>query len=131
MDYSLRLNSCYICVKDMQRAINFYEKILKHNVVDQNKGLFIVDGIRFCLYDYQKFSDEVCFGDSCLPSFEVDDIESFIETLKRMNANIIFPLTKIDNNMVLEFEDSEGNNIEVFSKCRQYLENVDEVYAFY
>ena len=33
-----------------------------------------------------------------------------------LNAKIVFPLTKIKNNWVLEFKDSEENDIEVYCK---------------
>lgn len=29
MDYKIKLNSFYLCVKDLKRAVNFYETIIK------------------------------------------------------------------------------------------------------
>ncbi|GAG87914.1 unnamed protein product, partial [marine sediment metagenome] len=52
----------------------------------------------------------------CLPSFEVNDINKVIEKLKILDREIVFPLTKIGDNWVLEFKDTEGNDIEVYSK---------------
>lgn len=28
MDYMIKLNSFYLCVKDLKRAVNFYEQLL-------------------------------------------------------------------------------------------------------
>lgn len=114
----LNLNSLYICVKDMDRAIAFYEKFLEIPVYikDEVFSIFVINGFRFCLFNYQKVNEKVSFGDNCLPSFEVPDIEKLIEKLKKLNAEIVFPLTKINENWVLEFKDSEGNDIEVYSK---------------
>ena len=57
------------------------------------------------------------FGSNCLPSIEVDNIE----TLKRKieNLEICFSLTKIDNNYVVEFIDSEGNHIELTTPIKE------------
>lgn len=115
MDYKLKLNSCYICVKDMKRAIHFYEKMLNQEGVYAQKGLFLVDGIRVCLYNYQEFSDRVMFGHNCLLNFEVDDIPSFVEMLEELQADITIQPRVIGNTKVLEFKDSEGNSIRVYS----------------
>ncbi|KYH34253.1 hypothetical protein CLTEP_18280 [Clostridium tepidiprofundi DSM 19306] len=64
MRLELTLNSLYICVKDMNRAINFYEQFFEQKVDKK------------------------------------DDIFSVF----------------INENQVLEFKDSEGNDIEVY--CR-------------
>ena len=131
MGYEIKLNSFYLCVKDMKRAINFYEDILQQKATNESTGLFVVNGVRFCMYDYQQFNDSVVFGDNCLPSFEVNDIMTFIEKLEKLQAPISFPLTHIGNNWVLEFKDTEGNDIEVYSKYRPLEESPDTSYHFY
>ena len=72
----MKIKSLYICVDDMQRAIDFYT--------------------------------------NCLPSIEVDSIETLKRKIEKLE--ICFPLTKIDNNYVVEFIDSEGNHIELTTK---------------
>jgi predicted enzyme related to lactoylglutathione lyase len=61
-------------------------------------------------------NENVTWGDNCLPSFKVNDINKIIEKLKILDREIVFPLTKIHDNWVLEFKDTEGNDIEVTSK---------------
>ncbi|MBY9004979.1 MAG: hypothetical protein KGD73_13465 [Candidatus Lokiarchaeota archaeon] len=61
-------------------------------------------------------NENVTWGENCLPSFEVNDINKIIEKLKRLDRKIVFPLTKILDNWVLEFKDTECNDIEVTSK---------------
>lgn len=51
------------------------------------------------------------FGSNCLPSLEVDNLNILQDKIK--NLEICFPLTKIKNNWVIEFVDSEGNHIEL------------------
>jgi len=130
MDYKLKLNSFYLCVTDLQRAVNFYEQLLNQKVEDN--GFFIINGIRMMLFDYQSVNDtRIVFGHNCLPSFEVSDMEAFMKKLEQLNAPIIFPCERIGNNWVLEFKDSEGNPIEVYSKYRPFEEGPDEDYRFH
>lgn len=118
MELDFNLDSLYICVKDMDRAINFYEKLLEINVEvkDQVFSIFNIKGFRFCLFNNEKVNENKSWGDSCLPSFRVNDIFKLIERLKELNSDVIFPLTKINDSWVLEFEDSERNSIEAYSK---------------
>ena len=102
----------------MNRAIDFYEKLLEQSVENRDKvfSIFDIDGFRFCLFNNSKVQEKVNWGDNCLPSFEVNDMNKLIAKLEMLNAKIVFPVTKINNNLVLEFKDTEGNDIEVY--CR-------------
>ncbi|MBS4535723.1 VOC family protein [Clostridium sp. D2Q-14] len=119
MKLEINLNSLCICVKDMERAIKFYEKFLKQPVdkKDEVFSIFNFKGFNFCLFNNKKVNEEVTWGDNCLPSFEVSNMDMLRERLNDLNVEIIFPLTKIDGNWVLEFRDSEGNDIEIYSKA--------------
>ena len=128
--YKLKLNSFYLCVTDLKRAICFYENLLNQKV--ENDVFFIINGIRMMLFDYQSVDDDrIVFGHNCLPSFEVSDIKAFMEKLDELKAEIIFPCTRIGNNWVLEFKDSEGNPIEAYSKYRPLEDGPDEDYRFH
>ena len=115
-----KINSLYICVKDMERAISFYEKLLDQVVTEKDDiySVFDISGFRFGLFANEKMNEKHVFGDNCLPSFEVEDIKVAQERLEELNSDIVFPLTKIKNNLVLEFADSEGNHIELTSPVR-------------
>lgn len=119
MELKITINSLYISVKDMDRAISFYEQFLEQKVdkKDDIFSIFIISGFRFCLFNYSKVNETVTWGDNCLPSLEVNDMDKLIEKLKMLKVKIIFPLTKINENWVLEFTDSEGNDIEVYCKA--------------
>ncbi len=118
MNYDIELNSLYICVKDMDRAVRFYEAILNHKVdmKDDVASFFILKEFRFMLFHNQSVNEKVVYGDNCLPSFQVSNMESFLEKLEELNAPIEYPLTRINDNLVLEFKDPEGNDIEVYSR---------------
>lgn len=51
------------------------------------------------------------FGSNCLPSLEVNNINVLKSKLSKLK--IEFPLTQIGVNWVAEFEDSEGNHLEI------------------
>lgn len=118
MNLEIKLNSLYICVKNMERAIEFYEKFFEQSVFKKDEvfSIFDIKGFRFCLFDNSKVNEEVVWGNNCLPSFEVNNINELVKKLDIIGAEIVFPLTKINDNWVLEFKDSEGNDIEVYSK---------------
>ncbi|MTI49902.1 VOC family protein [Sporosalibacterium faouarense] len=118
MNYEINLNSLYICVKDMDRAINFYEKFFEQKVNQRDEvfSIFDIKGFRFCLFNNSEVNEEVTWGDNCLPSFEVSNMDKVKEKLDKLEVEIVFPLTKINKNWVLEFKDSEGNDIEIYSK---------------
>lgn len=108
-----KISSLYICVKDMERAIRFYEEFFGCPAaeVDAVYSVFDIDGFRFGLFAYQAMSEEHTFGSNCLPSVSFDDLQTLEAKLE--GKEICFPLTRIKGNWVAEFVDSEGNHIEV------------------
>jgi len=115
MELTFRINSLYICVKDMQRAVDFYEHLLGQKVTERNEiySIFDVGGFRYGLFANEKMNEPKRWGNNCLPSFSVNDINLFLQRLEELHCKIVFPLTVIGKNQVLEFTDSEGNDIEV------------------
>ena len=51
------------------------------------------------------------FGNNCLPSISVENVKILREKLTGGPA--VFPVTRIKNNWVAEFQDSEGNHVEL------------------
>ena len=60
---------------------------------------------------YKKMNEEHIFGSNCLPSIDVENLDVLKNKIK--DLKLCFPLTKINNNWVVEFVDSEGNHIEL------------------
>lgn len=108
-----RLYSLYLCVKNMDRAVSFYKDFFEKSplIEDEIYSVFDLDGFRLGLFAYQKMGEDHMFGSNCLPSLEVDNLNILQDKIK--NLEICFPLTKIKNNWVIEFVDSEGNHIEL------------------
>jgi len=108
-----QIKSLYICVKDMDRAIAFYEDFFEREVKEKDRiySVFEIDGFRFGLFAYQEMNENHLFGSNCLPSVNVNN-KSILE-YKLSNLKVLFPLAKIGENWVAEIEDSEGNHIEI------------------
>lgn len=113
-----KLESAYIAADNIERAIKFYEWFLDRKVIKKAKSLYLfdIDGFRLFLFDHKKENEKIDYGDNCLLSFEVDDAKKTKEKIENYGLNIVFKLTEILDNIVFEFEDPEGNHIEVFSK---------------
>lgn len=111
------IKSLYLCVKDMKRAITFYKDLLEQDVTirDDIYSVFDINGFRLGLFAYEKIDEKHTFGSNCLPSLEVSNIDVLKNKLSKLK--IIFPLTRIGLNWVAEFEDSEGNHIEITAPC--------------
>jgi len=117
----MRLNSAYICVKNMNRAIDFYQKFLGKRVTvrDDIFSIFDFHGFRLCLFNNSKVGEKVIYGDNCLLSFEVKDAEKLKNKLVREGIKIVYPITKLGKNLVFEFKDSEGNDVEVYNNFKR------------
>ena len=107
------IRSLYLCVKDMERAIKFYENFFEKEVTvrDEIYSVFDINGFRIGLFAYEKMNENHMFGSNCLPSVDVESID--ILRAKTEGLNICFPLTKIGNNWVVEIVDTENNHIEI------------------
>lgn len=109
----MRIQSMYLCVQDMERAIAFYERFFEQPVTEKDEiySVFEISGFRLGLFAYQKMNEPHTFGSNCLPSIEVDSLETLQRKLSGLE--LCFPLTQIGNNWVSEFVDSEGNHMEL------------------
>lgn len=112
------IKSMYICVKDMDRAISFYEKLFEKSVSERDEiySVFNIDGFRLGLFAYQKMNEEHTFGSNCLPSIAFENVD--VLEAKISGLELCFPLIKIKANWVAEFIDSEGNHVEVTAPAK-------------
>ena len=107
------IGSLYLCVKDMERAIKFYENFFEQKVTEKDDiySVFDVNGFRLGLFAYEKMNEDHSFGSNCLPSISVESMD--VLKSKICDLELCFPLTQIGNNWVVEFIDSEGNHVEL------------------
>lgn len=113
----MKVDSLYICVKDMNRAISFYEELFEQPVTERDDiySVFDIGGFRFGLFAYEKMNEPHTFGSNCLPSISFENIDVLEHKLE--GKEICFPLTVIGENHVTEIVDSEGNHIEMTAPC--------------
>lgn len=59
MDLEFKLRSLYICVKNMKRAIGFYEDLLGQKVTEKNDiySVFDINGFRYGLFANEKMNE--------------------------------------------------------------------------
>lgn len=109
------IGSLYLCVKDMERAIKFYESFFEKEVTERDDiySVFDINGFRMGLFAYEKMKEKHTYGSNCLPSISVENID--VMKRKIEGLELCFPLTRIRDNWVAEFVDSEGNHIELTS----------------
>lgn len=107
------IESLYLCVNDMERAIMFYENFFEKEVTERSDiySVFDINGFRFGLFAYKKTNEPHSFGSNCLPSISVDSLDNLKSKL--IGKDICFPITRINDNWVAEFVDSEGNHVEI------------------
>ncbi|MDD5600656.1 MAG: VOC family protein [Actinomycetota bacterium] len=107
------IRSLYLCVKDMNRAIQFYEDLFEQPVMlrDRIYSIFDINGFRLGLFAYEEVKEPHTYGTNCLPGIEVENLDILEKVLKKVQ--IVYPLTRIKDNWVAEFEDSEGNHLEI------------------
>ncbi len=109
----IKVDSLYICVKDMNRAVQFYEELFEQKVTERDEvySVFDMKGFRFGLFAYEKMNEQHIFGSNCLPSISFGSRQQLEKKLA--GREICFPLTRIRRNWVAEIVDSEGNHIEL------------------
>ncbi|MDD3647532.1 MAG: VOC family protein [Candidatus Dojkabacteria bacterium] len=112
-----KIDSAYLCVQNMDRAISFYEKLFlkKCSKKDRLYSVMEIGGFRIGLFANNRVKEKVKYGDNCLLSIKVDGMKNFLKHLEGLNVKLVYPLTKIGKNWVIEFRDSEGNDLEGYS----------------
>lgn len=125
MNCSIR--SLYLCAKDMERAIRFYEEFFEQAaaVRDEIYSVFEIGGFRLGLFAYEKMGETHLYGSNCLPSVEVESLAVLRRKLE--DLPIVFPITQIGPNWVAEFADSEGNHIELTAPVHPVDSKPEEV----
>ncbi|MGI6283672.1 MULTISPECIES: VOC family protein [Caproicibacterium] len=73
--------------------------------------MFDLQGFRQGLFAYQKRGEAHTYGNSCLPSFSIPNLDTL--RCKCAGKKVTFPITQIGENWVVKFLDSEGNTLEM------------------
>ncbi|MBD3244966.1 MAG: hypothetical protein GF335_03160 [Candidatus Moranbacteria bacterium] len=111
-----QIKAIYLSVKNMKRAVKFYEDIFDTPVssFDKRMSSFDFDYISLLLFDPSADNEKTTIGNNVVPNIEVEDINRMLEIIKEKNSKIIMPLEKVENYLIFQAEDPEGNVIEFY-----------------
>lgn len=114
----MRLNSLYIGVQNMNRALRFYETLLQKEPthVEERFSYFTFDGFIFGLFYAAYENEDLHFGNNCIPDFEVDHIEDEYKRVLSLTKEIVLDLHTVGSYLVFQCKDSEGNTIEFYEQ---------------
>ena len=110
------IRSLYLCVRDMERAVRFYEDFLERLVTckDELYSVFDISGFRLGLFAYEKAGENHIFGSNCLPSLEVDSLEDPEEEAGRPEGGFCMQENRNKLGVGVCGRESEGNPIEPY-----------------
>jgi len=111
-----QIKSIYVAVKDMDRAVKFYEDIfdVQASSKDNRMSSFEFDNITFLLYNPKSDNEAISMGNNVVPNIQVEDINKMLELIKSKNCEIVLPLEKIGKYNLFQAKDTEGNVIEFY-----------------
>lgn len=122
----MRLDHIYISVKNMDRAIAFYEDLLwqkiSHREGNQWADFNMWEWFYLWLIYYKIIDEKRILWNNSIPTFYSDDVDWVFEKIKKYNTKITFEPTDLAfttyRYYCFECEDTEWNLIEVTNYSR-------------
>jgi len=111
-----QIKAIYIAVKNMNRAVKFYEDVfdIKVSSKDKRMSLFNFENISFLLFKPSVDGKKTSIGNNVVPNIEVEDINKMLDLVKSKKCKIVMSLEKIEQYVIFQIEDTEGNVIEFY-----------------
>lgn len=117
----VRLDHIYVSVKDMNRAIKFYEDLLGTKIAHREENTWadfdIGHDLYFGLINPKIISDKRIVGNNVVFVFWSDDVDAVFEKVKKLGCKIVEEPTDLDFTdypyRCFQFYDTEGNLVEV------------------
>ena len=111
-----QIKAIYVAVKDMDRAVKFYEDIFNVKVSSKDKRMSSFDfgNITFLLFNPKIDNETISIGNNVVPNIEVGDINKILELIRSKKCEIVLPLKKIEKYILFQAKDTEGNIIEFY-----------------
>lgn len=117
----VKFDHVYVSVKDMDRAIKFYEDLLGMKITHREENTWadfdLGNGCFLGLIDPKIISDKRIVGNNAIPVFFADDVDVVFEKIKKWGVKITFPPEDLAfttyRYYCFECEDTEGNLIEI------------------
>lgn len=112
----MKLN-VYVAVTDMERAVVFYRAVFEREPVlhSDRFSAFQVGDAQFGLMNKSAYAHPLTVGNSCVPDFEVSDIDAEHDRITPIAARIteIIPVGPF---RLFMFTDADGNVLEFHSQ---------------
>lgn len=127
----MKLNSTMLVVDDINKSVDFYEKVLGlHVIMDFGANKTLTGGLALQTVEtYKEFigANEICFGGNNFEIyFEEDDFDEFADKLKECDVEYVHPIKEHSwGQRVVRFYDPDkhiievGENIEIV--CKRFL----------
>jgi predicted enzyme related to lactoylglutathione lyase len=114
----MKIDSLYVGVKDMKRAISFYEKLFGKKAEEASERFtsFDISGMTFALYNSKKDGAEMRFGNNCVPNIQVEDAYKEYERIQFIGGKPLDGMEEIEGMKIFQFLDTEGNVIEFYQQ---------------
>jgi len=117
----IMLDHFYISVKNMDRAIKFYEDILEMKVSHREENTWAdwdtKKGFYLGLINPKIISKKRKIGNNCTPVFWADNVDLVYKKVKKWKVKIIYPPTNLKFTeypyRCFSCKDTEGNIIEI------------------
>jgi predicted enzyme related to lactoylglutathione lyase len=113
-----QIKAIYVAVKNMDRAVKFYEDIfgVKVSSKDERMSSFDLNNISFLLFNPVIDGETVSIGNNVVPCIEVEDINKMLELVKSKGCEITMPLKRIGKYLIFQAKDTERNIIEFYQE---------------
>jgi len=117
----IKLDHIYVSVKDLDRAVRFYEELLgmkvKHREEKTWADFDVGSGFYLGLINPKIVSDKRVVGNNAIPVFFTDDVDAALAKIKKHKVKILFPPEDLAFTdypyRCFQCEDTEGNIIEI------------------
>lgn len=117
----VKLDHVYVSVKDMDRAIKFYEDLLGIKATHREGNTWadfdVGSGFYFGLINHKIISNKRIVGNNAVPVFWSDNVDGVFEKVKKWKCKIVDEPADLEFTdypyRCFQFYDTEGNLLEV------------------
>lgn len=111
----MELDTVSICVKDMDRALEFYIDFFgkQPERKDERFSFFELGNVTFGMYNPSADNESVEYGENCVAAFKTEDLEEERQRLKQL-APWVEEIQDLGSYRLFHFKDTEGNLLEIY-----------------